>query len=96
MTIRGKVYEEIAVKLDEEIYKAASLSLQAIGSSVEEFSALCLLKLVRYVRDIPDCATMQADTLIQRIVNDVSEELELCYVNKPKNNNQGVEHETCI
>ena len=84
MTVGDKTYEAITIELDETIYKAASVVLQAIGSSVEEFSALCLLKLVRYTRDIPDCAEMQPDALIQRIVNDVSEELELCYVNKPK------------
>ena len=76
-------YESITIELDEPIYKEASMALQAIGSSVEEFSALCLLKMVRYVRDIPSCSTMQPDELIRRIVDDVTEELELCYVNKP-------------
>lgn len=77
-------YEAVTIELDETIYKEASAALQSIGSSVEEFSALCLLKLVRYLRDIPGCAELQPHELVRRIVDDVTEELELCYVNKPK------------
>ena len=83
MTRVARNYETIEIELDEIIYKEASIVLQSVGSSVEEFSALCLLKMVRYVRDIPSCATMQPDELIRQIVDDVTEELELCYVNKP-------------
>lgn len=77
-------YETVTIEFDETIYKEASAALQSIGSSVEEFSALCLLKMVRYIRDIPGCLERQPDELIRRIVDDVTEELELCYVNKPR------------
>lgn len=77
-------YETVTIEFDETIYKEASAALQSISSSVEEFSALCLLKMVRYIRDIPGCLERQPDELIRRIVDDVTEELELCYVNKPR------------
>lgn len=48
-------------------------------------TALCILKTVRYLQDIPACAAMAPNQLIQKVSADVLEELELCHANKPQN-----------
>lgn len=78
-------YTSIEVQIEPNIYYAAQAALCAISSSVEEYCALCILMTVRYLQDIPACAAMAPNQLIQKVSADVLEELELCHANKPQN-----------
>ena len=77
-------YVTIEIELEPHIYNAAQASLHAISSSVEEYCALCLYKTVRYMQELPACATMSPEQLAHKVSSDVIEELELCHANKPQ------------
>ena len=77
-----KEYVTIQFEISPVLYKAAQESLSSIGSTVAQFSALCLLKGARYLRDIPGFSSLPSEQIIEKIVSEVVEELLLLYHNR--------------
>lgn len=72
----------IKYEIDKELYLAAQEKLSKIGFTVDQYCVLCLLKGARYCNEIPACAEMKSDELVDKIVSDVIEELVLLYLNR--------------
>ena len=78
-------YVPMTFNLDTDLYHVASYLLGKLDCSVEQFSALCMLKMVRHMQNMPEITKEDMHVLIRKVVDEISEELELCYVNKPQN-----------
>lgn len=85
-------YVTIKYEIDAELYKAAQEKLSSVGCNVNQYCVLCLLKGARYYKEIPACADMKSDELIDKIVSDVIEELVLLYLNRDENNEENDVH----
>ena len=78
----NKEYATLQVEISPALYHAAQLSLKLLGSSVEEYCALCILHVVRYMHRIPECQEMSQEELTRMVVADVIEMLEICHANR--------------